>query len=382
MSKAVARSLTPDNSKGGAPRRQKRPFWFKYRIPKSLLKKQQAQQEKQAKLAAAKKPAAKPEPKSKMKIKREKKKISRGRRRWQFRIMRIFRRKRRQAYERSLAKRGKHWRLLYRIYKNVLRRPRRRRRLSRRLRRKRLILLQQRAEQWRGKFLLRPLYLPFSVSPLGFRLNFPKTTFINRITFTSLLKHYLHLGQKRAQTHQEFRPFLLGFHNNISLINVTLLSYYLRRHMKFLLVLVMRNYRLCFISQEIAEYLASASVLRNYHCVLDYWIPGSVTNYLALSKQKVRRSEGFLRRYPQVLITFRLYPTKVYDICQEARKAGLPIISVLDTDLSPAYFNYVLPLNTKSLRSFHFTVFLFSALLRRSILLKKKKFLIQNAKCS
>jgi type IV secretory pathway VirB9-like protein len=81
MSKAVARSLTPDNSKGGAPRRQKRPFWFKYRIPKSLLKKQQAQQEKQAKLAAAKKPAAKPEPKSKMKIKREKKKISRGRRR-------------------------------------------------------------------------------------------------------------------------------------------------------------------------------------------------------------------------------------------------------------------------------------------------------------
>lgn len=198
---------------------------------------------------------------------------------------------------------------------------------------------------------------------------------VNSLTTFSLAKHYLHFGEKRNQTHQEFRPFLQGFHNNISLIDNNLLSYYLRRTIRFFFALLMRNYRVCFISHEISSYLKDSSILRNYYLVLDYWIPGSVTNYSILSKQIVRKRQRFLRRCPQVLVTFKLEPPKVYDISQEARKTGLPMISLIDTNLSPVYFSYFLPLNTKNLRSFHFSIFLFVSVLRRSLIAKKKKFI-------
>lgn len=208
----------------------------------------------------------------------------------------------------------------------------------------------------------------FLMKPLSSRL-------IDRLTTFSLSKYYLHVGEKKNQTHQEFRPFLHGFYNNISLISSNLLLYYLRRSIRFFFVLLMRNYRVCFISQEISDYLKDASILRNYYLVLDYWIPGSATNYRILSKQQVRKDQRFLRRIPQALVTFKLDPSKVYDISQEARKVGLPMFALVDTNLSPIYFSYFLPLNTKSLRAFHFSIFLFVSVLRRSIITKKKKFI-------
>lgn len=103
----------------------------------------------------------------------------------------------------------------------------------------------------------------FLMKPLSSRL-------IDRLTTFSLSKYYLHVGEKKNQTHQEFRPFLHGFYNNISLISSNLLLYYLRRSIRFFFVLLMRNYRVCFISQEISDYLKDASILRNYYLVLDY----------------------------------------------------------------------------------------------------------------
>jgi len=204
---------------------------------------------------------------------------------------------------------------------------------------------------------------------------------VNRLLVSSLSKHYLYLGQKKNQTHQEYRPFLLGFHNNISYINSSILVYYLRRLSRFIFILLMRNYRFCFVSQQLDSYLAESSILRNYYLILDYWIPGTVSNYLILKKQLVRQENNFLLRFPQVLITFKLEPDKVYAINNEARKSGVPLIALLDTNLSPAYFNYFLPVNTKNLRSFQYCIFLITSLIHRAMLTKKKLFFKRTAKC-
>lgn len=85
-----------------------------------------------------------------------------------------------------------------------------------------------------------------------------------------LLKHYLHLGLKKNQTHQGFKPFLLGFHNNISVVDITLLAYYLRRGLKFLLTNLLRNYRVCLISHQIGQYFNKGRFIFSYHMVFDY----------------------------------------------------------------------------------------------------------------
>lgn len=70
----------------------------------------------------------------------------------------------------------------------------------------------------------------------------------------------------------------------------------------------------------------------------------------------------------------KLDPIKFYSIAQEARRAGLPMISFLDVDLDLTYFNYFFPVNMRYLTSFKYNLFLLTTLFRRAMLLKKYKF--------
>lgn len=199
-----------------------------------------------------------------------------------------------------------------------------------------------------------------------------------RLVRWQIIKHFLHIGLRKPQSHQGFRSLLLGFHNKISIIDLSLINYHFRRGLKFLLSNLLRNYRLCLISNQIEKYFHKKSFIFSYHMVFDFWIPGTISNYLQLSKQKVRREQHFLKRLPQVFVSFQLNPQKVYDINKEAFKAGLVMLPFLDSDIDPSFFNYFFPVNTKSLISFKYCLFLIAAAVRRSLFIKKSKFARKN----
>lgn len=73
-------------------------------------------------------------------------------------------------------------------------------------------------------------------------------------------------------------------------------------------------------------------------------------------------------------MAIRLDPPKFYSINNEAKNAGIPMLSFLDTDLDVSFFNYFFPVNTKYLVSFSYCLFLLTAVIRRSMLVKKVKF--------
>lgn len=199
-----------------------------------------------------------------------------------------------------------------------------------------------------------------------------------RLLRWQFIRNFLYIGLSKAQTHQGFRLVLLGFYNKISIIDLDLLNYHFRRSLKFLLSNLLRNYRLCLISNQIAKYFHRKTFIFNYHMVFDYWIPGTISNYIKLSKQKVRRAGGFLKRLPQIFVMFQLTPPKFYDINKEAYRAGLVALPFLDTDIDCSLFNYFFPVNTKSLVAFKYCLFLIAVVIRRSILVKKSKFIRKN----
>jgi hypothetical protein len=100
-----------------------------------------------------------------------------------------------------------------------------------------------------------------------------------------------------------------------------------------------------------------------------------VSNYKRLSKQKVRKANHFLSRFPQVLIGLKLEAPKFYSVSKEARGAGIPMFSFFDLDIDFTLFNYYFFLNMRSLTSFQFCLFLVNSLIKRSFLVKKTNFL-------
>lgn len=190
-----------------------------------------------------------------------------------------------------------------------------------------------------------------------------------------LTRFYLHLGMQRNQMHQGYKPLLLGFYRGAALISPTLLMYYFRRLFKFLMLLMLRNYRFCFVSHRLRQYFDRRIFIFKYYMIYDYWIPGTVSNYSILAKQKVRRQKKFIRRFPQVLIAMKLDIPKFYDIGKEANRAGVPMFSFLDTDIDPSLFSYFFPVNQRMFTSYNYCLFLLNTLIKRSLLVKKAKFM-------
>ena len=196
-----------------------------------------------------------------------------------------------------------------------------------------------------------------------------------RVLRNQLARRHLYLGLKTNQTHQGFYMCLGGFHNNLALINLDLQSFYFKRNFRIMLHFLLRNYRFCFISNHIREFFNKAKLVFHYHLVFDYWISGSVSNYKNLSKQEVRKTTGFLKRMPQVIVGLKLEPYKIYNINKETIGAGIPMFCFLDTNLDVKFFSYFFPVNTKQLISFNYCIFLLSIMLKRAMIIKKTKFL-------
>lgn len=188
-------------------------------------------------------------------------------------------------------------------------------------------------------------------------------------------KYYMYIGMQRNQTHQGFYPYLWGFYGKMSVIDPDLQVYSFRRMFRFWLALSLKNYRFCFISHQLAPYFRRSPFIFRYYMVFDYWIPGTVSNYKTLAKQKVRRRKSFLKRFPQVLVAFKLDAPKFYCVSKEAKKALMPMFSFFNTDIDISFFNYFFAFNLKILTSFKFCLFLINSLIRRALMVKKSRFI-------
>lgn len=101
-------------------------------------------------------------------------------------------------------------------------------------------------------------------------LFFVAKNFVIRLLHNQLTYRFLHMGVKTKQTHQAFRPMLAGFYSGMSVINVDLQLYHFRRMIKFVMIFLLKNYRLCLISHQLHLYFEKARFAFGYHMIFDY----------------------------------------------------------------------------------------------------------------
>ena len=211
------------------------------------------------------------------------------------------------------------------------------------------------------------------------RVDFP-------LPLKSLLDAGVHFGHQTKRWNPKMRPFIYGARNGIHIVDLDQTARLFARAFHFVQETVARGGHLLFIgTKRQAQEIVQEEALRSgSFFVVNRWLGGTLTNfrtikgglermrqlermkedgtYLQLPKKEVSRLEkerDRLEKYLGGLKNMGSLPAAVFIIdpametiaVQEAKKLGLPIIAITDTNCDPDTIDYVIPGNDDAIRS-------------------------------
>jgi small subunit ribosomal protein S2 len=202
----------------------------------------------------------------------------------------------------------------------------------------------------------------------------------------SLLDAGVHFGHQTKRWNPKMRPFIYGARNGIHIIDLDQTARLFQRAFNFVQETVARGGQILFVgtkrqAQEIVQEEAGRS---GSFFVVNRWLGGTLTNfrtikqgldrmrqlermkedgtYLQLPKKEVSRLEKERERFEKYvggLKTMTTLPAAVFIIdpameqiaVSEAKKLGIPILAITDTNCDPDQVDYVIPGNDDAIRS-------------------------------
>lgn len=202
----------------------------------------------------------------------------------------------------------------------------------------------------------------------------------------SLLDAGVHFGHQTKRWNPKMRPFIYGARNGIHIVDLDQTARLFARAFHFVTETVARGGHLLFIgtkrqAQEIVQEEAARS---GSYYVVNRWLGGTLTNfrtikgglermrqlermkedgtYLQLPKKEVSRLEKERERLEKYLgglkamtglpaAVFIIDPAMETIAVQEAKKLGIPIIAITDTNCDPDVVDYIIPGNDDAIRS-------------------------------
>ena len=196
----------------------------------------------------------------------------------------------------------------------------------------------------------------------------------------------VHIGHKKAKGHPKMKPYLFTTQQGVQIINVEKTFEKLEEASAFLKGIASKNGVIIFVATRVPGKLliqqAAAEVGMPY--VVERWIGGTLTNFSNLSKrltyfidQETKKGKGELEKYSkkeQLLMTREIESLEkkmggikalkkkpdalvIVDIdehiaaVREAKKMGVPVVAITDTNTNPTLVTYPIPANDKSVKS-------------------------------
>ncbi len=217
------------------------------------------------------------------------------------------------------------------------------------------------------------------VPQLSVRGDFP-------LPLKSLLDAGVHFGHQTKRWNPKMRPFIYGARNGIHIVDLDQTARLFARAFHFVQETVARGGHLLFIGtkRQAQEIVQEESLRSGSYFVVNRWLGGTLTNFrtikgglermrqlermkedgthLQLPKKEVSRLEkerDRLEKYLGGLKNMGSLPAAVFIIdpamemiaVQEAKKLGIPIIAITDTNCDPDVVDYVIPGNDDAIRS-------------------------------
>mgnify|MGYP001544571808 FL=1 len=206
------------------------------------------------------------------------------------------------------------------------------------------------------------------------------------VTMRQMLEAGVHFGHQTRYWNPKMEPYIFGARGKIHIINLEKTLPLLTDAMNFISKLAAKRGSIMFVGTKRA---ASAAVEEEaQRCGMPYvshrWLGGMLTNYrtirasvkrlkqlesmqedgsiqhlvkkevlqLTRERDKLERSLGGIKEMKHLPDAIFVVDVSHEDIAvKEARKLGIPVIAVVDTNCSPEGIDYVIPGNDDAIRS-------------------------------
>ncbi|MCD6402497.1 30S ribosomal protein S2 [bacterium] len=206
------------------------------------------------------------------------------------------------------------------------------------------------------------------------------------INLEEMLKAGLHFGHSPSKRHPKMEPFLFGVRNGIHVIDLEKTVEKLEAALEYIQNLISEGKNLLFVGTKIQvkELIKETAKECNLPYVAERWLGGTFTNFDIIKKRieyykdlEKKKKEGELDKYPREekikfekilqeleqkyggLQDVKDLPDAIFVVdvekekiaISEARKKGIKIIAICDTNGNPTLVDYPIPANDDSVTS-------------------------------
>jgi small subunit ribosomal protein S2 len=206
------------------------------------------------------------------------------------------------------------------------------------------------------------------------------------ITMREMLEAGVHFGHQTRRWNPRMKPYIYGARNGIHIIDLQKTIKLFREAYNFISESVGSGHKVLFVGtkKQARDIVASEAQRAGMFYVNGRWLGGTLTNfktirssierlraidkmavdgtYQKLTKKEVARLEGERGKLQKNLggikemaklpgAIFIIDPGKEYNTVSEAKRMGIPIIAVADTNCNPEGVDYIIPGNDDAIRA-------------------------------
>jgi len=209
---------------------------------------------------------------------------------------------------------------------------------------------------------------------------------MSQITMKQLLEAGVHFGHQTKRWNPKMKPYIFGARNGIYIIDLQKTVRYFRNAYDFIKQTVASGEKILFVGtkKQAQEAIREEAARADQYFVDARWLGGMLTNFSTIKasidrlkkievmaqdgtynlitkkealqldreKAKLERSLGgikMMNKLPGAI--FIVDPKKEAIAVKEARKLGIPVVAVVDTNCDPDEIDYIIPGNDDAIRA-------------------------------
>ncbi|MCX8514764.1 MAG: 30S ribosomal protein S2 [Burkholderiales bacterium] len=206
------------------------------------------------------------------------------------------------------------------------------------------------------------------------------------VSIKAMLEAGVHFGHQTKFWNPKMKPFIYGSRNKIHIINLDLTATHFENALKFIAQIVKNKGNILYVGtrSQASEIIATEAKRAGMPYVDHRWLGGMLTNFETVKKsikkletkqellqksedtglskkelldlsrdiKKLQASIGGISEMKNTPAALFIIDTGCHDIAiKEAKKLGIPVIGVVDTNNDPSVVDYVIPGNDDSAKA-------------------------------
>lgn len=209
---------------------------------------------------------------------------------------------------------------------------------------------------------------------------------MSTVTMKQLLESGVHFGHQTRRWNPKMKPYIFGARNGIYIIDLQKTVQLFKIAYNFIVETAAAGHSVIFVGtkKQAAESIYEEAARSSMFFVNNRWLGGTLTNFETIKKSidRLKRLErmqedGTINRFPKKEILsmerqriklernlggikdmdrlpgamFVIDPRRERIAVHEARKLGIPVVAVVDTNCDPDEIDYIIPGNDDAIRA-------------------------------